>query len=75
MANQQPNPPSAPVDMNKTFGAGGFALFGGAVAKIIIRLINYAAPGFLDETTSEAIDTIAVAGLAWAGAYFIPHKS
>jgi len=68
-----PGLPSAP-DMNKSFGAGGFALIGGAIAKLIIRYLNVKHPGFLDDTTTDAIDDIAVAGMAWAGAYFIPHS-
>jgi len=68
-----PGLPSAP-DMNKSFGAGGFALVGGAIAKIVIRVLNYKWPGFLDETTTDAVDDISVAGLAWFGAYIIPHS-
>ena len=63
------------TDLNKAYGAGGAALVGGAVAKLLIRLINFKWPGFLDDGTAGAIDTISVAALAGVGAWVVPHRS
>lgn len=72
MSQQQSTAPPR-LDMNKSFGAGGFALVGGALARLVIRFLNYKEPGFLDDATEEAINTIFEAGCAWFGAYLIPH--
>ena len=61
-------------DTNKALGAGAATLFGGALAKIIIRVLNYKWPGLLDPNMTDGIDDLAVAGMAYYGAYFVPHS-
>lgn len=61
--------------MNKAYGAGGGALIAGALAKIVIRILNVKWPGLVDDGTADAIDTVFVGVVAFAGAYFVPHKS
>lgn len=73
--SQSALPPQAPPDLNKAYGAGGSAVVAGALAKILIRVVNSKWPGFLDESTTDAIDTLLVALVAFAGAYYVPHKS
>lgn len=67
--------PAQSVDQNKAIAAGSAALLGGAVMKILTRIINLRWPGFLDEGTTDALDTLVVGGIAYLGAYLIPHKS
>lgn len=65
----------APVggDTNKALGAGAASLVGGAIAKIIIRVLNYKWPGLLDPSMTDGIDDVAVAAMAFYGAYLVPH--
>lgn len=49
------------------------ALIGGAVAKIVTRMITVAHPGFLDPDTADAIDVLATASIVGATTYLTPH--
>ena len=69
-----PAPPASPADLNKAYGAGGATLIGGAVAKIVIHIINSSWPGWLDTDTANSVDTLVVAAIAFIGAYYIPHS-
>jgi hypothetical protein len=77
MANTNTSGPAItpPVDLNKAYGAGGSALIGGAIAKIIIRVVNYKWPGLLDPSMTDGIDDVAVAAMAFIGAYLTSHKT
>ena len=50
------------------------ALIGGAVAKIIIRILQVSTPGFLDADVLDAIDVLSVAGIVGAATYIVPHS-
>lgn len=64
-----------PTDWNKAYGAAGSATLGGALAKIVIRYLNYRYPGFVDASITDSIDTAVVGALAGFGAWIAPHKS
>ncbi len=52
----------------RALSAGGAATLGGALAKILIRFLDYKYPGFSNGIT-DSIDTISVGFLAGLGAY------
>lgn len=68
-----PAPPAAPIGMGKAYAAAGATVLGGALAKIVIRILNVRYPGFLDPGTIDALDTLFVGGLTTAAVYFTPH--
>ena len=66
-------PAPATPDLNKAYGAAGTTLVGGAITKIVLAIVNNKWPGMLTGL-DDAIDTVIVAGLAFAGAWLIPHS-
>lgn len=53
----------------RAVSAAGSATLGGAVAKVVIRYLNFKYPGFVDASITDPIDTISVGLLAGLGAY------
>lgn len=56
-------------DYSKAIGAGGSALIGGALAKIVIKIVSVKWPSFIDPSIADAIETVFVGGIAFIGAY------
>ncbi len=50
------------------------ALLGGALAKVALKILSHQFPWLVDETTSDAIDVIAVAAVVGISTYAVPHK-
>lgn len=58
----------------KAWTATGVALVGGAISKIVLRIIAHNWPWFLDPTTSDAIDDICTTIIVGAATYIVPHS-
>lgn len=53
----------------RAYGAAGTATLGGAAAKVIIRVLDWKYPGFVDASITDPIDTLVVGALAGFGAW------
>ena len=69
-----PGPP-APLDMNKAVAAGGTAFLGGAIARIVTRIVDAKWPGVIDAQTTSDIGSLVVAILTFVVTYLVPHRS
>lgn len=62
------------LDNNKAIGAGFAALAGGALAQVMIRVLNWEWPGLVDEDTHAAIVTLSTAVVTYLGTWLTPHS-
>jgi hypothetical protein len=67
MSTTNVNPPSP---SNPGYGKLGAAVIGGAVATLVIGIINHASPGLLDPSMDAALQTLFTAGAVW----IVPHS-
>jgi len=61
------------IGMGKAFAGLASSAFAGAVAKIVIRIINVKWPGFLDPDTLDAVGVLVTSGITFAAVYYTPH--
>jgi hypothetical protein len=57
----------------KAVVGAGTALIGGAIAKIVLRVLTVYFPAFLDQSTIDTIDDLCTAGAVYVATYLAPH--
>jgi hypothetical protein len=58
---------------SKATAAVSAAVIGGAVAKIVTRIIQHAWPWFLDENMADVVSTLSVGAVVWIATFATPH--